>query len=164
MRSRIRYRTIFELYTKSVGRNSKLLLNVPPTRAGLLHQRDVASLDGFRDLRSRFDQRLAARGTGDISLARPTTIDAVRLAEDIERGQVVSRYVVQGLTDRAWRQLSTGTTIGYAKIDTFAPVTVSRVRVAVLESSRVPSVRCALNTPVQTFHIWLLSHCRLRGF
>src|SRR5205814_1608064 len=35
---------LIELYFTSVGRNSKLLLNVPPTRAGLLHSTDVAQL------------------------------------------------------------------------------------------------------------------------
>jgi alpha-L-fucosidase len=35
------------LYFTSVGRNSKLLLNVPPTRAGTLHAADMASLEGF---------------------------------------------------------------------------------------------------------------------
>ena len=125
---------LFELYVKSVGRNSKLLLNVPPTRDGLLHERDVASLSAFRDLRAGFADRTLGRATGELALARPASIDAVRLAEDIERGQIVSRYVVEGLTDSGWRELSRGTTIGYAKIDAFAPITVSRVRVVVLES------------------------------
>ena len=39
---------LVELYFSSVGRNSKLLLNVPPTRAGLLGDADVASLMGMR--------------------------------------------------------------------------------------------------------------------
>ncbi|MBC7893909.1 MAG: alpha-L-fucosidase [Cytophagaceae bacterium] len=38
---------LMELYFTSVGRNSKLLLNVPPTTAGLLHANDVAALEGF---------------------------------------------------------------------------------------------------------------------
>ena len=40
------------LYRTSVGRNSKLLLNVPPTRDGLFHPRDVESLRGFARLRA----------------------------------------------------------------------------------------------------------------
>ncbi|HEX9085816.1 MAG TPA: alpha-L-fucosidase, partial [Gemmatimonadaceae bacterium] len=36
------------LYFSSVGRNGKLLLNVPPTRDGLLHSTDVARLTQFR--------------------------------------------------------------------------------------------------------------------
>jgi alpha-L-fucosidase len=35
---------LVDLYFTSVGRNSKLLLNVPPTRAGLLHETDVARI------------------------------------------------------------------------------------------------------------------------
>ena len=42
---------LFGLYFTSVGRNSKLLLNVPPTRDGLFHERDVESLRGFAQLR-----------------------------------------------------------------------------------------------------------------
>jgi alpha-L-fucosidase len=132
---------LFELYMKSVGRNSKLLLNVPPTRDGLLHARDVASLNAFRDRRARFAKRIAVRGAGEVVLAQPTAIEGVRLGEDIERGQVVSGYRVDGLTGSGWRELSSGTTIGYAKIDTFAPIAVSRLRVAVLESlAREPRI------------------------
>ena len=38
---------LMELYISSVGRNSKLLLNVPPNRDGLFEDTDVASLQGF---------------------------------------------------------------------------------------------------------------------
>jgi alpha-L-fucosidase len=42
---------LLELYYSSVGRNSNLLLNVPPDRRGRLHENDVKSLMGFRELR-----------------------------------------------------------------------------------------------------------------
>jgi len=41
---------LMELYYSSVGRNSNLLLNVPPDRRGLLHENDIKSLLGFRKL------------------------------------------------------------------------------------------------------------------
>jgi alpha-L-fucosidase len=41
---------LLELYYSSVGRNSNLLLNVPPDRRGLLHENDVKSLLGFKEL------------------------------------------------------------------------------------------------------------------
>ncbi len=37
-----------DLYLKSVGRNSQLLLNVPPTTGGVFHENDINSLLGFR--------------------------------------------------------------------------------------------------------------------
>jgi alpha-L-fucosidase len=41
---------LLDLYYSSVGRNSNLLLNVPPDRKGLLHENDVKSLLAFREL------------------------------------------------------------------------------------------------------------------
>jgi alpha-L-fucosidase len=42
---------LMELYYSSVGRNSNLLLNVPPDRRGLLHESDVKALLAFNELR-----------------------------------------------------------------------------------------------------------------
>lgn len=51
---------LLEIYLKSVGRGSLLLLNVPPDRRGLLHENDVKSLEGFRHLLdSEFKTNLA---------------------------------------------------------------------------------------------------------
>jgi alpha-L-fucosidase len=137
-----------QLYTQSVGRNSKLLLNVPPTRAGLLGDRDVASLTEFRRrldgeasraARPPLLSRVGESATGiDIELASRTPIDTVRLAENIEHGQRVMRYTVSGLTTSGWRVLSKGSTVGYAKIDRFAPVAVGRVRLDVEEALERP--------------------------
>lgn len=44
---------LFDIYLTSVGRGSTLLLNVPPDRRGLVHEKDVASLRGFRELLDR---------------------------------------------------------------------------------------------------------------
>jgi alpha-L-fucosidase len=41
---------LFQLYLKSVGRGSNLLLNVPPDANGLIHKNDSASLVGFKAL------------------------------------------------------------------------------------------------------------------
>lgn len=42
---------LMELYYSSVGRNSNLLLNVPPDTRGLLHENDIRSLLTFKKLR-----------------------------------------------------------------------------------------------------------------
>ncbi len=41
---------LFNIYLTSVGRGSTLLLNIPPDRRGLVHEKDVASLKGFREM------------------------------------------------------------------------------------------------------------------
>lgn len=132
---------LVDLHLSSVGRNSKLLLNVPPTRAGLLHETDVARLGGMRtaldaafarDVAAGATTRSSARGLSrqlEIRLRAPARIQAFRLAEPIERGQVIDRHVVSGLVGGHWRELSRGRTIGHARIDRIEPTLVSRVRV-----------------------------------
>jgi alpha-L-fucosidase len=139
------------LYLSSVGRNGKLLLNVPPTRDGVLHTTDVARLASFRArLTSMFEHDLAGglqrkpvaiRGTAaavEINLGKPVAISVARLEEDIARGQSVARYAIYGAANGKWHELSRGSTIGYAKLDRFGPAAVERVRLAIEDSAGPP--------------------------
>lgn len=50
---------LMDIYLHSVGRGANLILNVPPDRRGLIHERDSASLVQFgRKLREGFDENL----------------------------------------------------------------------------------------------------------
>jgi alpha-L-fucosidase len=142
---------LVDLYCRSVGRNAKLLLNVPPTPDGLLHETDVARLQGFRErLLSRFaidvaagkrpSWRQAGGGTTEveIDLGGPVTVSAVRLEEDITQGQCVARHTLLGSDGGAWRVLSRGLTIGYARIERFEPTPLRRVRLTVDEAVEPP--------------------------
>jgi len=63
---------LFDLYLKSVGRNSLLLLNVPPTPEGLFHEADIASLLAFRrHLDATFGNDLAAGGAVNADTEAP---------------------------------------------------------------------------------------------
>lgn len=120
------------IYTQSVGRNSKLLLNVPPTPAGLLHDVDVERLTGMR---TRLDRMFGS----ELRPGRPARVSWVRLSEDITLGQSVAAYVVSGFDGRAWVPLSRGTTIGHAKLDRVEhPGPVSQVRVEVTDAEGPP--------------------------
>lgn len=142
---------LVELYFASVGRNSKLLLNVPPTREGLLHDVDVARLNGFHARLGELFVSDAAAGltpawrpagattaVAEIDLKRRVPVGIVRIEEDIARGQIVARYTVSGSDDGEWRVLSRGTTIGYARLDRFDPAAVRRVRVTIDEALAPP--------------------------
>ena len=133
-----------DIWFTSVGRNSKLLLNVPPTRDGLLHATDVARLTGLRarvtalfaeDFALNRRVRWRAIGPGsavaEVDLGRTVSAGVVRLEENIVQGQRVARYAVHGSVGGAWQELVRGTTVGYRKLDRVAPVSVRRVRVTV---------------------------------
>jgi alpha-L-fucosidase len=127
---------LVNLYMTSVGRNGKLLLNVPPTRDGLLHTTDVARLTTMRErLNTMFARNLAGRATWretgprsatlEVELSAPGRVGIARLREDISRGQRVSAY---RLLDSSGAVISRGTTIGYTKIDQFSPVQATHLR------------------------------------
>ena len=148
--------TLMNLYLRSVGRNAKLLLNVPPTRDGVLHDTDVSCLMQFAERRRAAFAVDVARGRkavwqrlppnamiGELDLGRDTTIGHVRLEEDISNGQMASRYILSALgAQDSWREIARGTTIGYARIDVVTGVRTRRLRILV-ESIGAP-VRVAI--------------------
>lgn len=147
---------LVNLFFTSVGRNSKLLLNVPPTRDGLLHDIDVERLTGMRaKLNELFTIRFPAAESGGgvktgsvftrevrggstewrSDFGRPRTISIAELREEIANGQAIAGYTIESSTDNVtWQPLVAGTTIGYCKLDRFAPVTVQFVRVRITDS------------------------------
>jgi len=135
---------LVQLYFTSVGRNSKLLLNVPPTKAGLLHERDVSNLSAMqrrltalfsRDLveEARVDWRVTGARSAvlEVDLGRTVDVSVADLREDIVHGQTVARYSLSGTDGEGWRVLSSGTTIGYRKLDRFEPTSVRRVTLTI---------------------------------
>ncbi|MBL0889474.1 MAG: alpha-L-fucosidase [Gemmatimonadaceae bacterium] len=140
-----------QLWFTSVGRNSKLLLNVPPTTSGRFHDTDVANL---RRMRERLDTRFADQVTHSarrrfevlsdtsatltLSLPRPVAIGAVDLREDIAQGQRVAAFVLEGQTVGGWQTLVAGTTIGYRRAEPLPPVTVSALRLRITDAVERP--------------------------
>jgi alpha-L-fucosidase len=144
---------LVDLYFTSVGRNGKLLLNVPPTTEGLIHAVDVERLMGMRQELDRiFDNELTMQFewrdwaiTGPrtamqtLRLRRASSVRVIRLEEDIRRGQNVAAYRVEVAgDDGAWKELSRGTTVGHAKLDRIAPSLVRSVRVTIDDAIGTP--------------------------
>ena len=149
---------LVDLYFTSVGRNSKLLLNVPPTRDGVLHDTDVARVAAMRGRLATLlgdnaagDRRVTWRRTGartavaELDLGRATRVGIADLREDISRGQAIARYTLEGADRGTWRMLARGTTIGFRKLDRFEPALVRRVRLTIDDAADAPQpVRIAI--------------------
>jgi alpha-L-fucosidase len=149
---------LMNLYLRSVGRNAKLLLNVPPTKDGVLHPTDVERLTGFADRRrAMFAEDLMALAhpapgpailPADESGAvwrfdRDTSISAIRLEESIENGQCVSNFVLSGVvSDNTTEEILRGSTIGYARVERLTPRVVRGLR---LTWSNTPGARATVN-------------------
>lgn len=141
---------LLELYLASVGRNGGLLLNVPPTTAGLLHPTDVSRIGAFgtrrraifepdlaRKARARWSPgRDAASASLQLDFPHPVSFDLISLQEAIAEGQSISSYAVDSWTGR-WSRIAEGTTIGHRRIVRVEPATATRLRLS-LVSRRGP--------------------------
>ena len=118
----------------------------------MLHANDVARLASWHDrLAALFAEDFAAgrrptqhitsprSAVVEVDLGRRVTAGLVRLEEDIAHGQRVARYAVLGAGESgAWTELVRGETIGYRKLDRFAPASVRRLRVVVEDAVVAP--------------------------
>ncbi|MCU0407796.1 MAG: alpha-L-fucosidase [Bacteroidales bacterium] len=107
---------LMELYYSSVGRNSNLLLNVPPDRRGLLHENDVKSLLAFKELRDKefsielargkkcsatsvrgkgFEASRVSDGDGETSWAAKDGQTSAEIIIDLGRETEVNRVLIQ---------------------------------------------------------------------
>lgn len=132
---------LVELYFTSVGRNSKLLLNVPPTRDGRFHDTDVARLAGMRtaltamyaaQVRGTTDWKATDARTGVLTVSLPAAardagapITVIELAEPITDGQIVRRWRVRADASDG-PVIAEGTTIGYKQLRRIQPTSAVR--------------------------------------
>jgi alpha-L-fucosidase len=139
---------LMDLYFSSVGRNSVLLLNIPPNREGLISEADVRSLRGWRKLMEEtFGVDLAAGAvkkdsgmTIGMDLAGDRTFDVLSLQEKITVGQRVEKFVFEVWDRGGWVEVAAGTTIGCKRLVRFPAVTARRVRLRILSSREQPAV------------------------
>ena len=137
---------LLKIYYESVGRNSLLLLNVPPDERGHIDPADSIRLREFRQaLDTIFSDNLADRArirrkadVWTISLSEPKTFNRLVLQEDLTLGQRIAAFTVEACVDGEWRAVAKETTVGFKRIVLFPEVKADAVRVRVDESLAKP--------------------------
>lgn len=145
---------LVKLYYESVGRNSLLLLNVPPNREGLLCPQDVAAIKEFRSiLDETFKTNLARKSNKklldgkldtwvgaaehaplEIKLGKATTFDRFLVQENIAEGQRIAEAQLEYWDGASWKVIKKFTTVGYKRLLRFEPVTAAKIRLTVLRA------------------------------
>ncbi len=144
-------RDLVNLYYQSVGRNSLLLLNVPPNREGLLSEPDVANLRAFRAIlnetfrtnlvknRALTDGQLVtfrALPVGQsltVDLNGEPEFDRISIQENIADGQRIAAGRVDYWNGTDWQPIQTFTTVGYKRLLRFPAVRSSRIRLTLTD-------------------------------
>lgn len=133
---------LVDIYYKSVGRNSVLLLNIPPDTRGLIHEIDAQRL---LELRKYIDETFstdlargsrkrwkASEGSSMILDVTPgSTFNTFMIREDISKGQRVEGFTLEAWKDGQWGKIAEGTTVGYKRLLRFPDTQTSKVRVTI---------------------------------
>lgn len=162
---------LIKTYEESVGRGGQLMLGIAPNRHGLLPDSDVARLREFAAaLRARYGRNVvrshhhsedenreraldddpdtfwsAPAGSHhallEVRFDRAVTFDRALTMEWLESGQRVRQYQIEVWTGKGWRAVARAQAIGHEKIDSFAPVTATRVRLNLLGTTDAAQIR-----------------------
>ncbi|CAM00640.1 alpha-L-fucosidase [Saccharopolyspora erythraea NRRL 2338] len=156
---------LVSLYQRSAGRNSLLLLNVPPDRSGRIDDADVAELRAFGDAIWHTYRRNLADGGGapaltdgdpttgwsppggattgelEVQLGGRRTFDQVELGEDVTAGQRVERFAVDVRRGDRWVEIGSATTIGLRRLLVLSePMEADRLRIRIQQSRGTPEI------------------------
>jgi len=157
---------LLHIYYTSVGRNSLLLLNVPPDTRGLIAEEDSIRLMEFRaaldsifahDLAqdaisglaanlidNNYDTYWMADDNGvqpaiTLQFEHPQTFNRIMIQEYIPLGQRVEAFHIDiEEADGSWRTIATETTIGYKRIVCTERCTTRQVRLVIDQSRACP--------------------------
>ena len=144
-------KNLVDIYFASVGSNSSLLLNVPPTREGKVHPIDSVRLKEFGEyLRNAFSKnfvnssngvkRIEAGMSATYKVNADAKINCVMLQENITKGQRVEKFKVELLVNGQWITVGRGTTIGYKRLLRFSECVADKVRVTIEECRRTAEI------------------------
>ena len=133
---------LVDIYFKSVGYNSVLLLNIPPDLRGRIHESDVQRLKEFSGyLKKTFARNYVLKGdeawqgtsgtAREYDVQKGALVNAFMIQEDISKGQRIESFLVEAYKDGAWIHLSEGTTVGYKRLVRFSDTRPERIRVTI---------------------------------
>lgn len=137
---------LLEIYYRSVGHGTQLLLNLPPDRDGRIPDADAARAKELGDeLRLRFATPVATttgRGpTVTLEMREPKPVDHLILEEDLRGGQRILSYGLEGRVGGRWQSLGGGTSVGHKRIHPIAPKHYDGIRVTFPAALGVPGLR-----------------------
>lgn len=157
-------------YEQTIGRGGQLMLGLAPDRRGLLPDADVKRLEEFgAAIHQRYAHNLIAENRirnkttdaafdGDpdtfwsappgshhaileADLRKPVTFDHALAMEWLNDGQHVEHFRIEAWDGEAWKPVVEGHAIGHKRIDSFPPVSASRIRLNILSSSGEAHIR-----------------------
>ena len=133
---------LVNIYYRSVGCNSVLLLNIPPDKRGLIHEVDVQRIKELSTyIGKTFANNYVENGnqswvaeTGqskEYNVKAGSMVNTFLIQEDIAQGQRVEDFLVEVYSNGAWQYATEGTTVGYKRLLRFSDCQPEKIRVTI---------------------------------
>jgi alpha-L-fucosidase len=137
---------MMDIYNKSVGRNSNLLMGIVVNTDGLVPEADVKLMQNFgKEINKRFQKPLAqTRGTNsnfELNLENKSKLHDIVIEEEIRFGERVRNYTVEGFNGKNWVTIFKGQNIGHKRVIPVEDIEISKVRLIISESVGVPVIK-----------------------
>ncbi len=127
-------KNLMEMYYKSVGRNATLIIGLTPDPKGLLPEQDVKRIEEWGDeINRRFSVPIASTsGKGDkivLKLKEPKIVNHIIIQEDIQYGERIRNYQIEGLENGEWKLIAKGNCVGNKRILQFKDMNLKQIRI-----------------------------------
>ncbi|MBR5540736.1 MAG: alpha-L-fucosidase [Bacteroides sp.] len=131
---------LVNIYYRSVGCNSVLLLNIPPDKRGLIHEVDVQRIKELSEyIGKTFANNYVENGnqmwkaeagqSKEYNVKAGAMVNTFLIQEDIAQGQRVEDFLVEVYSNGAWQYAGEGTTVGYKRLLRFSDCQPEKIRV-----------------------------------
>jgi len=137
---------LMELYYKSVGRGSVMLLNSTPDTTGLIPSSHAVVYRHFgEEINHRFAHPLKqCSGKGSqfiLTFPKTTAVNHCIIQEDLKFGERVLSYQITSYQNGRWKVVCVGSSIGNKKIDFFNTIHTTKIKLHILASKETPQIR-----------------------
>jgi alpha-L-fucosidase len=136
---------VFDIWERSTGGNSILLLNVPPNTGGRISRRDSCVLaevgelikDTYSNDLLQGARRRSTRDGIEFQLPLAVRFNRLLIEENPGKGERVEEFALDVWAD-GWQEVARGTNIGHRRILRFPEQNAAAIRVRILKSRARP--------------------------
>jgi len=137
---------LLDNYVTSVGRNSNMLIGIVVDTSGNVPPEDVSLLRAFgNSVKDKFKPLSLTSGSGrylELQLSEQShKIDGVIICEDIAKGERIRKYQIECWLDGGWKKIAEGTSVGHKRIQLFASIETTKLRLTINEAAALPIIK-----------------------
>jgi len=136
---------LMDKYTKSVGRNTNMLLGIVIDNRGLVPDSDIKRMKEFGEaIKKSFSNPLAeTSGKGnshELDLTSSQKINYVVIQEDISKGEQIRKYEIKGQKNGKWKTIAKGECVGHKRIEK-VDAQFEKIKLEIVENSEAVSIK-----------------------